>query len=186
MGKAAIPGAIILSALLFPPARAFAIPVLPSSFYGSVTYNGENVPDGTLVEALINDQVAAQGYSMTYEEKSTYSLNVGGDDPATPEQEGGGEGDTIAFLVGGLPADQTGIWRSGTNVELNLAVLSSLPLGAPQLTPTAVATQTPIGYADSIEREAHQPPAKFPTGMMTLIIALIALFGGFFYFRRKK
>ena len=186
MKKKAILGILVFLGLLFLPARVFAIPMLPSSFYGTVTYNGENVPDGTLVEALVNDQVAAQGYCFTYEEKSIYSLNVGGDDPATPAQEGGREGDMIAFLVGGLPADQTGIWRSGTNVELNLAVISSLPLGSPQATPTAIATQTPIGFAGSIERVEQEPAAKFPTGIYTAIIALIALSGGFFYFRRKK
>ena len=45
---------------LFMTVPALAIPALPSSFYGIVKVNGKSVPDGTLVQALINGQVLSQ------------------------------------------------------------------------------------------------------------------------------
>jgi len=121
-----------------------AIPPLPSSFYGTVKVNGDNVPDGTLVRALIDGQVYAQGHTQTYRGDSGYSLDVPGDDTDTAAREGGREGDIIQFEIGGVLADQTGTWHSGTNVKLNLTAFAAGPLPLPQATPSPVPTQTPI------------------------------------------
>jgi len=135
---------IVLLTGLFPVSSVKAFPALPSSFYGKVTVNGMNFSDGTLVQALINDQPVAQGYTQTYQDYSVYSLDVPGDDPATAAVEGGKEGDIVQIKVGGVLASQTGVWRGGTNVELNLTVTSQASLAAPQATPTGVPTQTPL------------------------------------------
>jgi hypothetical protein len=122
----------------------WAVPPLPSSFYGTVKVNGDNVPDGTLVRTLIDGQVYAQGHTQTYQGDSVYSLDVPGDDTGTAARDGGYEGETIEFEIGGVLADQTGTWHSGTNVELNLTASAAGPLNAVQATPSPVPTQTPI------------------------------------------
>jgi hypothetical protein len=132
---------------LFAPIPALAVPPLPSSFYGVVEVDGATVPDGTIVRGLINGETCAEGYIQIYEGSPAYSLDVPGDDTATTARDGGLEGDTVQFEVGGVLADQTGTWHSGTNVELNLILSVTGPLPAPQATPTPLPTQTPIPRA---------------------------------------
>jgi hypothetical protein len=144
MQRFAVQTIIICLALLVTPVTALAIPPLPSSIYGTVKVNNANVADGTLVEALINDQVVASGYTQTYQGDSVYTLDVPGDDGSTTAIEGGKEGDKISFKVGGVLANETGVWHGATNVMLNLTITSGTPLNTPQPTPTHVATQTPI------------------------------------------
>lgn len=123
---------------------ALAFPPLPSSFYGRVQVNGGNAPEGTLVRALINGQVYAEGRVQMYQGDSVYSLDVRGDDSETPERDGGAEGDMIQFEVGGVLAGQTGDWHSGTNVELNLTLTSAGLLNTPPPALPPPPTQTPI------------------------------------------
>jgi hypothetical protein len=183
---------LVLTALLAPSMTAQAFPALPSSFYGEVSYNGENVPDGTVVEALINGQVIAQGLSQTYEGKSVYSLDVNGDDSETSEKEGGIEGDEIRFRVGGLDTGQIGTWHSGTNVELNLTVTSTAALNSPQSTPAPLATQTTIGYAPTetimpITVTSSMAKKQGATGILAGAVAAVALSAaGFVLLKRRK
>ena len=135
---------ITVLTLLAYPSAVQAFPPLPSSIYGTVKANNANVADGSLVEAAINNQVVAQGYTQTYQGDSVYSLDVPGDDTSTAVIEGGKEGDTISFKIGGVSAVEKGVWHSATNVMLNLTISSSNMLNTPQATPTSVATQTPI------------------------------------------
>ena len=121
---------VVIGLLLTSTPAALAFPPLPSSFYGTVKVDGENVPDGTIVSTWINGVKYAEATVSLYAGDTLYSLNVPGDDPATPDIEGGVEGDTVVFYIGGLVADQTGTWHSSTNVDLNLTA------GAP--TPTSI------------------------------------------------
>jgi hypothetical protein len=130
--------------LLTAPVGVRAIPPLPSSFYGTVKLNNANVPDGTQVEALIKDKVFAYSQTLTYQGDSVYALDIPGDDASTTEVEGGREGDTIFFKIGGILADQTGVWHSATNVNLNLTVTSTNTPLPPQATSTPLPTQTSI------------------------------------------
>jgi hypothetical protein len=107
---------------LYSPNQAY--PVLPSSFYGTIQVDGANVKPGTIIKALLENQVFAEGVTLMYEGTSVYMINVPGDDNYTQEIDGGREGEQIFFEVGGLVADQSGTWHSGTNVELNLTVTS--------------------------------------------------------------
>ncbi len=109
---------VICAALFAVPSSVLAIPALPSSFYGTVKLNSANVPDGTLVQAFIGGLVIAQGYTQLFQGDSYYALDVPSDDTATPAIDGGREGDTIAFKVGGITAHETGTWHSGTDVQL--------------------------------------------------------------------
>jgi hypothetical protein len=127
------------------PVPVLAAPPLPSSFWGAVKLNNANVPDGTVVRALIGGQAYAVAYTQTYQGSSVYAIDVPGDDTATSGVlEGGREGDTVQLEVGGVLAVETGVWHSGTNVSLDLTVSSSGPIPTPQATPSPVPTQTPI------------------------------------------
>jgi hypothetical protein len=134
--------AVLIGLLAVSPAHA--VPPLPSSFYGWVKVDGQNVPDGTLVRALVGGKAYAEGRTQTYEGDSVYSLNVLGDEAGSAEIEGGKEGETIQFEVGGVIAEQTGTWSSGTNVRLDLTVRGQEALATPGPTLTPLPTQTPI------------------------------------------
>ena len=138
--------AIFLGVFFLPSSSvaAFAFPVLPSSFYGVVQYGGGNVADGTLVEAIIGDQVLANATTRTYQGSSVYSLDVRGDDNETAAVDGGCDGDRIQFRVGGVLAKESGIWRSGTNAALNLSVPASAALHDPQPTQKPLPSQTAL------------------------------------------
>lgn len=138
---------IVFVASFFIATPVRAIPPLPSSFYGTVKVNNANVPDGTVIQALIGGQVYAEGYTQTYQGDSVYTLDVRGDDSGTTTVDGGREGDTIQFKIGGAPAVQTAVWKTATNVALNLTAVPSVPLLPPQATPTPVPTQTAIAIA---------------------------------------
>ena len=98
-----------------------APPVMPASFYGTVKINGENAPIGTLIKAVINGVTYATCEVVLHAGEAVYSLNVPGDDPGTPGVlEGGVEGDSVQFFIESRQADQTGIWSSETNTEINL------------------------------------------------------------------
>ena len=143
-----IAAALALAGLaLLPASPAFAFPPLPSSFYGDVQINGHSLPDGTRVVAIIGSAAYDSGQTQTYEGRSVYSIDIPGDDPDTSKREGGREGDTIQFQVGGIVMSQTAAWHSGTNVELNLSATSDAPPSTPvptvEPTPTTPPTNTP-------------------------------------------
>ncbi|MBW6465865.1 MAG: choice-of-anchor J domain-containing protein [Brevefilum sp.] len=107
----------------------------PSSFYGQVKINNENVPDGTVVSAWIDGVPYATTNTYTHEGHSVYALDVPGDDPATLDEiEGGQDGDTVVFKIGELElaADQTGTWASETSVNLDLSVMVVTVTAEPQ------------------------------------------------------
>jgi len=106
----------------------------PCRFHGTVTLNGANVADGTVVMALI----WAYGYTTTtttVDGASTYSITI-------PKPQGSSyEGQTVTFRVGGNTAVQTSNWTAGGNVLVNLTASGSVPTPIP--TPTQTPTPTP-------------------------------------------
>jgi hypothetical protein len=146
--------------------EALAVPGLPSSFYGSVKVNNANAADGTLIQALIGGQVYAEGFTQTYQGESVYSLDVRGDDTDTAAQDGGREGDTIQFKIGGALADQTGVWHSGLNTTLNLTTSASGPVATPEATHTPLPTQTAIVPAPTAQATHTPIPSKTATGIV--------------------
>ena len=126
--------------LFFNQALASAMmPVLPSSFWGTVKWSGANTPLDSVISARINGVQYAATPVMVYNSDTVYSLDVAGDDPETAVIEGGVEGDTITFYVDGLPAGQTAVWHSGTNNEHNLTLTAN---HAPVITEGASTTVT--------------------------------------------
>ena len=111
--------------LLVNTSAAFAMPPLPSSFYGTVQLDGEDAAAGTTITAWIDDVEYASTQVIEYGGKSVYSLDIAGDDSETSgKTEGGTSGAVVVFKIGDLTATQTGTWHSGTNVELNLTAFS--------------------------------------------------------------
>lgn len=115
---------------------------MPSSFYGNIQVDGANVGPGTSFKALIGNLVFAETHTLIYEGSSVFTINVPGDDIDTPEVDGGREGEEIFFEIGGLVADQTGTWHSGTNVGLNLTVSSKDQVSETVVLDTQPPTQT--------------------------------------------
>jgi hypothetical protein len=153
---------IIITGMMVSPVNA--IPPLPSSLFGTVHLNGEKVPEGTSIRALIDDVVMGEGQTMIFQGESVYSLDINGDDPDTKEIDGGVEGDIIHFNVGGVIAEETGVWQGGTNVELNLSVITSDPLATPKPTDNPLPTQTEIGNrSESPETEHNSLLTPDPT-----------------------
>ena len=96
-------------------------PPIPSSFYGTVSINGENVSLDTEVSAWI-DGHWIMSVPVTLDNGTTvYAMNIPGDNPSTPEIDGGKHGDEVVFYIGNQRANQTGTWLSGSNQELNLS-----------------------------------------------------------------
>lgn len=121
-----------------------AFPPLPSSFYGTVQQDGENVPNGTLVEALLEGRVIAYSLSETFHGDSVFSLDVPGDDTTSDKVEGGMPGDVIEFRVGGVFADQTARWTSGVNENLDLTLPANNGVSPTIASLTPAPSQTPI------------------------------------------
>ncbi len=110
----------IFSLLFANFSTGMALPPLPSSFYGKIKVGGWNVAVGTQVTAVINGVQYAYANSVLYNGETVYTLDVAGDDPATPAIEGGVTGDTIIFYFDGKPAQETALWQSGINVRFDL------------------------------------------------------------------
>ena len=114
--------ALLAGVLAITPALAL-VPPLPSSFYGTVRANGNPVHAGTLVRGFINGVQYAETHTLIYQGDSVYSINIPGDDPSTIGTiEGGKEGDIVQFEIENFLTGQTGVWHSGTNVEINLNI----------------------------------------------------------------
>jgi len=98
-----------------------AVPPRPSSFYGTVKVGGTNAPTETIISAWVNGVKYAEQPVFVAGGNTVYTLDVPGEDQSTSAIEGGREGDTIVFYIGGLVADQTGHWHEGTHVLLDLS-----------------------------------------------------------------
>jgi hypothetical protein len=169
---------LFLLGLTIPQGLVQAVPLLPSSFYGTILLNGAPIPDGSLVQALVDGQVVAYTHSLTYQGASVYALNVPSSDPAT-STPGGEAGDTIQFKIAGILAAQTGTWQSGTNVELNLTVISTLTPLPPQPTATSVpsptATRVLLPSATALSTWTVVPPTlASPAASNTLELAQVS------------
>jgi len=114
---------IIISLLLGTTTLVQAVPPLPSSFYGTVQINGENVEVGTVISAWIDGVQYASTTVILHEGVSVFAIDVPGDDTSTSGIiEGGKQGEPIVFKIGDLVADETAIWQTGTYLPQDLSV----------------------------------------------------------------
>jgi hypothetical protein len=143
---------LTIGLLLANVSTAFAMPPLPSSFYGTVKVNGANAPVGAIVSARINAVEYAHTTVGLYLGGTVYGLVVPGDDSSTAGViEGGKTGNTVVFYIDGVLADQTGTWNSGSNVSLNL-------------TAAAATNHAPVADAQSISTAEDTAKAITLTG----------------------
>ena len=94
--------------------------MLPGAFWGTVTIAGRSIPADTPVTAWISDTQVARTTTLLNGSASVYSLDIPGDDPDTPEREGGNTGEVVRFKIGPVWAKESGTWESGSVVNLNL------------------------------------------------------------------
>ena len=110
-------GALLLFLTAFVAAAA---PPPPFSPYGTVKVNGANVPAGVEVSAWCGGVRQRTTQVMLYEGESWYfNLDVPGDDADTPLKDGCYGDETVNFMIGDLPANETAPWSS-SGPQLNL------------------------------------------------------------------
>lgn len=154
--------ALALALLTIMPASA-AVPPTPASFWGWVTIDGANAPDGTTVTLSINGVQYAQTATSTNNGASYYSVDVPGDDPDTADVvEGGVTGDTVVFYINGEEIASES-WSSGTQ-QVDLAVTGNQPPTPIPTTPTPSptgSTPTPQPEGDFIDDDSGQATLIF-------------------------
>lgn len=111
---------IILMLVVMVQRVAAQPPPLPATFYGTVTLDGADAPEGTPVRALIDGMIVAETQVRRVVGPSVYVLDVPGDDPDTPQGEGGTAGALVQFEIGGVVAEPAGTWQEAASIELNL------------------------------------------------------------------
>ncbi|MBC7259274.1 MAG: hypothetical protein H5T65_08490 [Chloroflexi bacterium] len=112
-------------------ANVVALPPLPSSFWGVITMNGARIPQSAELTAHVEGVMCGRATIFLYMGTTYYSLSVRGDDPDTPEREGGREGDSIEFRLNGVPLATTAHWHGSTNVRLDMVESSAHRQTAP-------------------------------------------------------
>ena len=97
--------------------------IMPCGFWGTVRQTDANVPAGTAITAWIGGTQYARTEALLYDGQSVYNIDLPADDPDTPQKEGGVAGDQVRFKIGGLWADEMGIWceASAVNVDISTA-----------------------------------------------------------------
>lgn len=103
------------------PSGELGPPAMPASFYGTVTVNGGNPSTPVTVTARIGGRAVGMSGTFLYHNQIYYALDIPADDPATPEVDGGREGDLVLFFVGSMAA-QSALWHGGRNLVVDLAV----------------------------------------------------------------
>jgi hypothetical protein len=145
---------IVVAVFFLLPAMTFAQGAQPPCrFYGAVQLDGYDVPDGTVITAIIE----GVPYSTTTPEAaygpSTYVLKI--------EPSAGAfynYGTQIYFKIDDHVAKETATWESGSNIELNLTA-STAPPPTPTPSPTPIPTPTP---------EPTPTPTVAPSPMPTI------------------
>jgi hypothetical protein len=149
---------IVVAVFFLLPAMAFAQGAQPPCrFYGTVQVDGYDVPDGTIITAIIE----GVPYSTTTPESaygpSTYALKI--------EPSAGAfynYGTQIYFKIDDHVAKETATWESGSNIELNLTA-STAPPPTPTPSPTPIPTPTPAPTS-----EPTPTPTVVPSPMPTI------------------
>ena len=138
--------ALLLMTSSFGIGAAKAQPSPPATFAGTVRVDGQSVPDGTPVLALVNDNLCGES-SREPGQKGTWTVDKdvadlgmhSGDsiyivDVASDSQTPGcgTEGAIVTFQVAGQPAHEKGLWKAGFS-SLSLTVgQAPAPVTTPQ------------------------------------------------------
>jgi hypothetical protein len=98
---------------------------LRSRFYGTIKQGGFDVPDGTVVEAWINNKKVAEGLSQTHLGQPVFAIEIPPDIHDTGD--GGKDGNVVVFKYKLATANETGTWYRATDQELNLTAPFYVP-----------------------------------------------------------
>jgi len=108
-----------------------AVPPQPFSPYGTVTVNGENVPEGTPIGAWCGGVQQQEAGSLLFEGDSVYYMDVPGYDKDNPSGGGCLAGEVVTFTItlgqDVLQADQEVVWTTGDG-EVNLTAFQPWPV----------------------------------------------------------
>ena len=145
--KAVIYCVILTLAFIVTIYHTSALPQQPHQFYGTAIVAGQPAPDGTRVEAKINNVTYAT--TTTTDGKYGYSplFMVPADDPDTSEKEGGATGDTVDFYLAGTYAASYP-FQYGATTELNLTVTAPTPYADFTATPTNGTEPLTVNFTD--------------------------------------
>ncbi|HLF55235.1 MAG TPA: CARDB domain-containing protein, partial [Thermoanaerobaculia bacterium] len=125
-GRRALRG-ICLLALLGQPARAGA-PLLPSSWFGTVTVSGAPAAAGTPISAWFAGAEIAATTSFSEAGEARYRLDVPGDLAETAAVEGPTAGQAFEIRVGGDPSAEL-TWTEGSYSRRDLETTAGADLG---------------------------------------------------------
>jgi len=99
-----------------------AQPPIPFNPWGTATIHGSPAPDGSVVEAYIQDTLFATMHDGT--SNDYYSIIIPADDPDTPEKEGGINGDEVIIKVNGNASLPTLTWTRGSTERVDLVLVT--------------------------------------------------------------
>ena len=132
--------AVVTAAFLLLPSAGQAqedpLPIAePAYFRGSVTINGEAAPDGTPIEALIEETVC--GTTTTSEGRYSITVNTNVGEGIEFQKGCGLGGDDVLFRSGELLAAERGTFLHGIieDLDLNFGIVAS-PTVPPQFPDT--------------------------------------------------
>lgn len=131
----------------------------PTRVFGAVTVDGRPAPAGTVVQAFIGEKLCGEGVVRRISDELPlgYVVDVAG---ASQSEGCGTDGATITFRVGGVPANETATFATGSFVRLDLTVSGQVATptpGAPTPPPFGAESTTTPTIAASPETGA--PPA---------------------------
>ncbi len=107
-------------------------PILTSSFFGTVSVDGNAVPEGTVITASIGGVDLEAASVVSSPEGSSFRIDVPGDVPETPVDEGGSEGETVVFRIADSEAPESGVWRFGIYQRVDLSATAGPDLSISQ------------------------------------------------------
>ena len=126
MNKVRVFVLMVAAALLIFPCIASAEDQPVCRFSGIATLDGTNVPDGTVITAIVEDDEYTTATPTGYG-PSTYSITI-----YPPDGTSYPDGTAVSFRIDGHAADQTGILQNGQNIRRDLtASAGSTPIPTP-------------------------------------------------------
>jgi hypothetical protein len=156
-----MPGLLMVIALAFLVAAgsASAQAQPPNRFYGTAKVNGQDQPDGTVVEAYVGNTLCGSGTVQTRDSGPIYFLDVLG---AGQKPNCAKDGDKVTFKIAGLDAKESGTYSTAAATRVDLTATGT----ARQIAqPTVLAPGT--GGTPPPPPTFTQPPAPVPATAAT-------------------
>jgi hypothetical protein len=164
----------ITPALSIQPVNAQAQP--PNRFYGTVSINGQDQPEGTVVEAYIGNTLCGSGTVQNRNGSNIYLVDVLG---SGQKPNCANDGDKVTFKISGLDANETGSYDTAAATRLDLTAAGAArtvaqptvlapgtggtPAPPPPLPTSPLGTSTPAPTFTPSPDQASETPVTTPT-----------------------